>query len=125
MTLFNQFTISISLIIIAISLIVGIILISINIFRVNNSIKQQNNLIQLIQRPYLNVTYSNNNILIKNTGKSSAIIDSILFNDEEFNGLVNTKINPKQVRHVPVELINTVSVKYHNNIDDYQDTFTL
>lgn len=125
MTLFNQFSVSISLIVIAIILTISIILIAIIGFKINNNLKKHNELIQLAIRPFLTFELSKKQIVIKNTGKSGAIIDTVYVDEQEITDLSNIQINPKQICFIPIEKVKTVSVKYHSGADIYQDSINL
>lgn len=125
MTLFNQFTISISLIALTVSLIVGIILVSVNLSKINKNIKRQNEIMKQTQRSFLTFAMSKNDLIIKNTGKISAVIDSLSINDKKITKLFGIQINPKQIQQIKIEEVNTIIVKYHDGNGAYQETLKI
>ncbi|MFC6322392.1 hypothetical protein [Companilactobacillus baiquanensis] len=121
MSLFNQFSISISLIILATTIIVGTILITTNLFRISKSLKKHNELIQNSERPYLNCTLSKKHLIIKNSGNSQAEIDSIVIDENELPDLPSISINPKEIYSLKIESVKKISIKYHTDHGEYQD----
>lgn len=77
------------------------------------------------QRSFLTFAMSKNDLIIKNTGKISAIIDSLSINDKKITKLFGIQINPKQVQQIKVEDVNTIIVKYHDGNGDYQETLKI
>ncbi|MBW5458503.1 MAG: hypothetical protein E7C05_17215 [Clostridium botulinum] len=129
------------------AIIVSTITSIVSIYIALKSLKQANQSIIDANKPYI-VVYSDfiqvdsvrmNYLIIKNYGKSSAIIDSIKFSNDDFYtnpkrpfyNLSNCSIAPNQFYSCrvlyekdPYVLFN-VTIKYHDNINTYNDTFTI
>ncbi|MFD1418495.1 hypothetical protein [Companilactobacillus keshanensis] len=125
MITFNQFTIAISLIVIAITLIIGIVLLSATTSKINRTLKYNNQLLESINRPFLTVFINKNTLMIKNTGKTQAILDDISINDNEISVLSDISINPKQVISTRLETSGKIEIKYHSKINSYQENIDL
>ncbi|WP_334328603.1 hypothetical protein [Companilactobacillus sp. HBUAS59699] len=130
MTSFNAFTLSIAAIIMVITSIVGVVLLSTSVFKINSSLKKTVDVIEKYQRPFLIMEMSKNNLTIKNTGKTQAIIDSVMINNsKKLNELDNKSINPEQSFLIKNIYKNqekiSIEINYHSENKIYKESFLL
>ncbi|WP_125566952.1 hypothetical protein [Companilactobacillus insicii] len=127
---FNEFTLAISAIILVVTTIVGVILLSTSIFKINSSMKKAVDIIEKYQRPYLIINLDDTNLIVKNTGKSVAIIDSIIINNEEkLDELTGKIINPEQSilakGNYKSQKRIFIELNYHDESKIYKDSLPL
>ncbi|KRK80421.1 hypothetical protein [Companilactobacillus nodensis] len=130
MTPFNELTLAISAIVLAVTGIVGVILLSTSIFKINSSMKKTVDVIEKYQRPYIAINLKKTNLVIKNTGKSQATIDSIVINDtDEFEDMDGKVINPEQALHLKNDFTDQdeliIEINYHSENKAYKETVSL
>ncbi|WP_125588706.1 hypothetical protein [Companilactobacillus jidongensis] len=130
MSSFNEFTLAISAIILVVTSIVGVVLLSTSVFNINASMKKTVNVIEKYQRPYIAININDTNLIIKNTGKSQAIIDSIIVNGtEKLNQFDGKTINPEQSLLTKNNYENqeklTIEINYHSENRIYKETLPL
>lgn len=130
MTPFNELTLAISAIVLAVTGIVGVILLSTSIFKINSSMKKTVDVIEKYQRPYIVINLKKTNLIIKNTGKSQATIDSIVINEtDEFGDIDGKVINPEQALHLKNNFTDqgelVIEINYHSENEAYKETVSL
>lgn len=130
MTSFNAFTLSIAAIIMVITSIVGVVLLSTSVFKINSSLKKTVDVIEKYQRPFLIMEMNKDNLTIKNTGKTQAIIDSVMINNSKrLNELDNKSINPEQSFLIKNIYKNqekiSIEINYHSENKIYKESFLL
>lgn len=126
----NVLMLSISAIIIVITSIVGVVLLSTSIFKINSSLKKTVDIIEKYQRPYLIASLNETNLIIKNTGKSQAVLDSVIINNsQKLSDLDNKIINPEQSLLTKNNYKNqeqlSMEINYHSENKIYKETLFL
>lgn len=122
----SQMIFNITSIFIAVTLIVGVILGSIALFRIAHALKLRNQMLQQATRPYLIFQRHRQQLLLKNLGSVPVTIDKIE-STFDLSGLEQQLIYPNQNLYFNLTDTDklTISVTYHDDINDYQANFNL
>ncbi|MFC6177184.1 hypothetical protein ACFQAV_10045 [Companilactobacillus huachuanensis] len=126
MSFTSQMIFNITIIFITVTLVVGVILSGIALFRIAGALKLRNRMLRQATRPYLICQRNHQQLMIKNLGPVSVTIDEIE-SDFDLTSLNQQLIYANQSLYYnltkPDKL--TLSVKYHDEIDNYQADFNL
>ncbi|ALB29019.1 hypothetical protein [Companilactobacillus heilongjiangensis] len=126
MSFTSQMIFNITIIFITVTLIIGVILGGIALFRIAGALKLRNRMLQQATRPYLICQRNRQQLLIKNLGPVPVTIDEIE-SDFDLSSLNQQVIYANQSFYYnltkPDKL--AISVRYHDEIHDYQADFNL
>jgi len=126
MSFTSQMIFNITIIFITVTLIVGVILGGIALFRIAGALKLRNRMLQQATRPYLICQRNRQQLMIKNLGPVPVTIDEIE-SDFDLSNLNQQVIYANQSFYYNLTKSDklAISVKYHDEIHDYQADFNL
>jgi len=126
MSFTSQMIFNITIIFITVALIVGVILGGIALFRIAGALKLRNRMLQQATRPYLICQRNRQQLMIKNLGPVPVTIDEIE-SDFDLSNLNQQVIYANQSFYYNLTKSDklAISVKYHDEIHDYQADFNL
>lgn len=122
----SQMIFNITSITIAITLIVGVILGAITLFRIAHALKLRNQMLQQATKPYLLFQRNRQQLTIKNLGGVPVTIDKIA-SSFDLSNLEQQVIYPNQSFFFNLTETDKLSltIDYHDDINDYQAKFTV
>jgi len=122
----SQMIFNITIIFITVAIVAGVVLGTIALFRIAHALKLRNRILQQTTRPYLVFQRNQQQLRLKNFGSIPVTIDQIE-SDFDFSNMLQQKVYGDQAYYF--NLTNpdtlTISIKYHDDRNDYQDNFTL
>lgn len=122
----SQMIFNITSIAIAVALIVGVVLGSIALFRIAHALKLRNQMLQQATKPYLFCQRNRQQLMIKNLGSIPVTIDKIE-SSFDLSNMEQQIIYPNQSFYFNLTESDklTLTVNYHDDINDYQANFNI
>lgn len=124
----TQILLVIASFILALSVLVGLILISTSLFQIKGLMKTKNKLLIQKSRPYVICRRINKQTIeIRNVGNSPARIDEIQGDTVDFSYLNQKNFFSGQFFNFPIAENQDVNilVKYHDQISNFEEKFTI